>query len=82
MPLRQPLVIAHRGASAYLPEHTLAAYAMALDQGADCIEADVVATSDGQLIVRHDNQLDLTTDVAAHPEFADRRRTRRMQARV
>jgi len=81
MPLRQPLVIAHRGASAYLPEHTLAAYAMALDQGADCIEADVVATSDGQLIVRHDNQLDLTTDVAAHPEFADRRRTRRMQAR-
>lgn len=72
--LPRPLLIAHRGASAYLPEHTLAAYELALDQGADCIESDIVPTRDGQLIVRHDNRLDLTTDVADRPEFADRRR--------
>ncbi|MFC0709546.1 glycerophosphodiester phosphodiesterase [Azorhizophilus paspali] len=71
-----PLVIAHRGASGYLPEHTLAAYTLAVLQGADYVEPDLVMTTDGQLIARHDNQLELTTDVAARPEFADRRRTK------
>lgn len=73
-PRARPLVIAHRGASGYLPEHTLAAYAVAILQGADFIEPDLVATQDGHLVARHDNRLDLTTDVAAHPEFADRHR--------
>lgn len=73
---RPPIVIAHRGASGYLPEHTLAAYSVAMLQGADFIEPDLVMTRDGQLIARHDNVLDLTTDVALHPEFADRRTTR------
>lgn len=73
--MKRPLVIAHRGASAYLPEHTLAAYALAAFQGADFIEPDLVMTRDGHLIARHDNQLALTTDVSSHPEFADRRRT-------
>ena len=67
-----PLVIAHRGASGYAPEHTLAAYALAVLQGADYIEPDLVMTRDGQLIARHDNELGLTTDVAQRPEFADR----------
>ncbi len=70
-----PLVIAHRGASGYAPEHTLAAYALAVLQGADYIEPDLVMTRDGQLIARHDNELGLTTDVAQRPEFADRQRT-------
>ena len=69
-----PLIIAHRGASAYLPEHTLAAYQLALDQGADCLESDLVSSRDGHLVVRHDNLLNLTTDVVDRPEFADRRR--------
>lgn len=72
----KPLVIAHRGASGYLPEHTLAAYAVAILQGADYIEPDLVMTRDGHLIARHDNRLDLTTDVARRPEFADRRVTK------
>jgi glycerophosphoryl diester phosphodiesterase len=72
-----PVVIAHRGASGYLPEHTLAAYALAMHQGADYIEPDLVMTRDGKLIARHDNVLDLTTDVAARAEFTDRR-TRKM----
>ncbi len=70
------LVIAHRGASGYLPEHTLAAYAVAILQGADFIEPDLVMTKDGHLIARHDNVLDLTTDVAGRPEFAARRTTK------
>ena len=70
-----PLVIAHRGASGYVPEHTLAAYALAVLQGADYIEPDLVMTRDGQLVARHDNELGLTTDVAQHPEFASRKRT-------
>ncbi|TXF13773.1 glycerophosphodiester phosphodiesterase [Pelomicrobium methylotrophicum] len=72
----KPLVIAHRGASGYLPEHTLAAYAVAIFQGADFIEPDLVMTKDGHLIARHENVLDLTTDVASHPEFAGRRTTK------
>src|SRR5690606_28021931 len=70
-----PLIIAHRGASGYLPEHTLAAYAVAILQGADYVEPDLVMTRDGQLVARHDNQLGLTTDVAQRPEFASRKRT-------
>ncbi|HEY8554469.1 MAG TPA: glycerophosphodiester phosphodiesterase [Burkholderiales bacterium] len=69
-------MIAHRGASGYLPEHTLAAYSLAILQGADFIEPDLVMTRDGQLIARHDNRLDLTTDVALRPEYAARRTTK------
>jgi glycerophosphoryl diester phosphodiesterase len=76
LPRARPLVIAHRGASAYRPEHTLDAYRLAIQQGADYIEADLVVTRDGQLIARHENQLAWTTDVAEHPEFAARRRTK------
>lgn len=71
----KPLIIAHRGASGYVPEHTLAAYALAVLQGADYIEPDLVMSKDGQLIARHDNELGLTTDVAQRPEFANRQRT-------
>ena len=76
METNKPLVIAHRGASGYLPEHTLAAYSLAILQGADYIEPDLVMTRDGHLIARHDNQLDLTTDVAKHPEFVNYRSTK------
>ena len=71
-----PLLIAHRGASGYRPEHTLACYQLALDQGADYVEPDVVATADGELVVRHENEIGGTTDVASHPEFAARRTTK------
>lgn len=71
-----PLVIAHRGASGYRPEHTLASYRLAIEQGADFIEPDLVATRDGHLVARHEPVLDETTDVASHPEFADRKTTR------
>ena len=72
---RRPVVVGHRGAPAHRPEHTWSGYSLALDLGADLIEPDVVATRDGALVVRHENELSLTTDIAAHPEFADRRRT-------
>jgi glycerophosphoryl diester phosphodiesterase len=72
--VKKPLLIAHRGASGYLPEHTLPAYALAIAQGADYIEPDLVATRDGVLIARHENEIGGTTDVAQHPEFAQRRR--------
>jgi glycerophosphoryl diester phosphodiesterase len=65
-------VIAHRGASGPLPEHTLAAYNLALEQGADVIEPDLVSTRDGSLMVRHDRHLSRSTDVATRPEFATR----------
>ncbi len=68
------LVIAHRGASGYLPEHTLAAYSLAIDMGADFVEPDLVVTRDGVLVARHDRYLGTTTDVAEHPAFASRRR--------
>src|SRR5512147_170621 len=70
----RPIVIAHRGASGARPEHTLAAYRLAIEQGADFIEPDVVITRDGVLVVRHENELSLTTDVARRAEFAGRRR--------
>jgi glycerophosphoryl diester phosphodiesterase len=72
------LVIAHRGASGYLPEHTLAAYAKAIEMGADYIEPDVVATKDGVLIARHEPMLGATTDIAERGAFANRRRTRKV----
>lgn len=72
---RPPLLIAHRGASAERPEHTLASYALAIEQGADFIEPDLVVTRDGVLVCRHEPLLDETTDVASHPEFAARRKT-------
>jgi glycerophosphoryl diester phosphodiesterase len=75
-PQRRPIVIAHRGASGYRPEHTLASYELAIEQGADFIEPDVVSTRDGALVARHENEIGGTTDVAAHPEFADRRTTK------
>lgn len=78
---KAPLVIAHRGASGYAPEHTLAAYALAAFQGADYIEPDLVMTRDGHLVARHDNELGLTTDVAQRPEFADRKRTQSVDGR-
>ncbi|MFJ9388320.1 glycerophosphodiester phosphodiesterase [Nocardioides sp. NPDC101246] len=71
-----PLVFGHRGASGYRPEHTLAAYALAIEQGADFIEPDVVSTKDGVLVARHENEISGTTDVAAHPEFAGRKTTK------
>ena len=71
--LSAPIVIAHRGASGYRPEHTIAAYELAIEQGADVIEPDLVPTKDGALVARHENEISETTDVAAHPEFADRK---------
>ncbi|WP_409593660.1 glycerophosphodiester phosphodiesterase [Sphingobium sp. SA2] len=68
-----PLIIAHRGASGERPEHTLASYERAIDQGADYIEPDLVLTKDGVLVGRHENEIGGTTDVADHPEFADRK---------
>ncbi len=74
--MSQPIVIAHRGASGYAPEHTLASYFIAIEQGADYIEPDLVMTRDGVLVARHENEIGGTTDVAARSEFAGRRATR------
>jgi glycerophosphoryl diester phosphodiesterase len=71
-----PLVIGHRGASGYRPEHTLASYRLAIEMGADYIEPDLVSTKDHVLVARHENNIADTTDVAAHPEFAARRTTK------
>ncbi len=73
-----PLVIAHRGASGYLPEHTLAAYKKAIDMGADFIEPDLVVTKDGVLVARHEPNITGTTDVESRPEFATRKTTRKV----
>jgi glycerophosphoryl diester phosphodiesterase len=72
----EPLVIGHRGASGYRPEHTLAAYKLAIEMGADYIEPDLVSTQDGVLVARHENEIGATTNVESHPEFADRRETK------
>ncbi|CAN5832696.1 glycerophosphodiester phosphodiesterase [soil metagenome] len=72
----EPIVIGHRGASGHRPEHTLASYQFAIDAGADYIEPDLVSTSDGVLVVRHENEISGTTDIADHPEFADRQATK------
>jgi glycerophosphoryl diester phosphodiesterase len=73
---RRPIVIAHRGASAYRPEHTLAAYMLAIEQGGDFIEPDLVMTKDHVLVCRHENEISQTTNIADHPEFADRRKAK------
>ena len=76
----RPLVIAHRGASGYLPEHTLESYARAIDQGADYIEADLVVTKDGYLVARHENELSDTTDIALR--FPNRKTTKTIDGRM
>jgi glycerophosphoryl diester phosphodiesterase len=73
---RRPIVIGHRGASGYRPEHTLESYRLAIELGADYVEPDLVSTKDGVLVARHENEISGTTDVAAHPEFAARRTTK------
>jgi glycerophosphoryl diester phosphodiesterase len=79
--LADPLIIAHRGASGERPEHTRAAYERAIAQGADFIEPDLVISRDGVLIVRHENEIGETTDVATRPEFADRRTMKTVDGR-
>ncbi len=80
-PPSRPFVIAHRGASGYRPEHTLAAYELAIEMGADFIEPDLVITRDGVLIARHENDISGTTDVIDRPEFRSRRRTKWIDGR-
>ena len=77
-----PIVIAHRGASGYRPEHTLEAYRLAIAMGADYVEPDLVSTKDGVLVARHENEIGGTTDVADHPELADRRTTKVVDGRT
>ncbi|MEV5429203.1 glycerophosphodiester phosphodiesterase family protein [Streptomyces sp. NPDC052701] len=78
---RVPLVIGHRGAAGWRPEHTAASYAYAVQTGADWIEPDLVPTKDHVLVVRHENEISQTTDVARHPEFAGRRTTKEVDGR-
>src|SRR5688572_24352873 len=73
-----PIVIGHRGACGYRPEHSRAAYELAITLGADAIEPDIVATRDGVLVLRHENEISGTTDVATRPEFAGRRATKKV----
>jgi glycerophosphoryl diester phosphodiesterase len=75
----RPVVVGHRGAPAYRPEHTRESYELAIDLGADMIEPDLVVSRDGALVVRHEGALSLSTDVARRPEFADRRRPGRVK---
>ena len=75
------LVVGHRGAAGYRPEHTRASYELAARMGADYIEPDVVSTRDGVLVTRHENDISGTTDVEAHPEFAERRTTKTIDGR-
>ena len=77
-PAHDALVIGHRGASGHRPEHTLAAYRLAIRQCADFVEPDLVSTSDGVLVARHEPEIGGTTDVADHPEFADRHTTKQV----
>lgn len=72
-PRKRPLLIGHRGASGYVPEHTLTSYFMAIQQGADYAEPDLVMTKDGVLVARHENEIGGTTDVASRKEFARRK---------
>jgi glycerophosphoryl diester phosphodiesterase len=74
VPAERPLIIGHRGAPGYLPEHSRSSYARAISAGVDAIEPDVVPTRDGVLVVRHEHEIGSTTNVAAHTEFAERRR--------
>jgi glycerophosphoryl diester phosphodiesterase len=72
---QHPLVIGHRGSPGYLPDHTLQGYKLAIENGADYIEPDLVSTKDGVLIARHEPNVAATTDVSKHPEFANREKT-------
>ena len=74
--LHPPFVIGHRGAPGYRPEHTRASFDLAFALGADAVEPDLVCTRDGVLVIRHENEISATTDVAKHPEFSDRRTTK------
>lgn len=76
--LHPPFVIGHRGAPGYRPEHTRASFELAFALGADAVEPDLVSTRDGVLVIRHENEISGTTDVAQHPEFADRRTTKQI----
>lgn len=76
MPRSRPLVVGHRGAPGYRPEHSRSSYDLALAMGVDAVEPDIVVSRDGVLVVRHENEIGSTTDVAARPEFADRRTTK------
>jgi glycerophosphoryl diester phosphodiesterase len=76
-----PIVIAHRGASGERPEHTLAAYGLAIEQGADFVEPDLVLTKDGVLVCRHENEISGTTDIASRPEFAGRKTSKTIDGR-
>lgn len=76
VPRKSPLIIGHRGAPGYRPEHSRSSYELAFALGVDAVEPDIVATSDGVLVIRHENEISGTTDVADHPEFADRRTTK------
>ncbi len=78
----RPAVIAHRGASGLRPEHTLEAYRLGIEQGADFIEPDLVMTRDGVLVARHENEISGTTDVADRAEFADRHATKTVDGRL
>lgn len=71
-----PIILGHRGATGYRPEHTIASYKLAVEMGADFIEPDLVSTKDGVLVVRHEPNITETTDVANHPEFASRKTTK------
>lgn len=75
---RDFVVIGHRGASGYVPEHTIGSYALAITMGAQYIEPDIVITRDKQLVALHDNELSSTTDVAQHPEFTSRYKTQNL----
>ncbi len=77
-PANQPLVIGHRGSPGYLPDHTIEGYTKAIEMGVDFIEPDLVSTKDGVLVARHEPMLSGTTDVSERPEFADRKKTRKI----
>src|SRR3954470_5497035 len=74
----RPVIVGHRGAPAYRPEHTVASFELAIDLGAEFIEPDVVVSRDGALVVRHENELSHSTDIATRSEFADRRTTKEL----
>lgn len=78
----RPLVIGHRGACGYRPEHTLGSYELAARLGADYLEPDLVSTADGELVARHENEISGTTDVRDRPQFADRRTTKTIDGEV
>ncbi len=77
-----PIIIAHRGASGYRPEHTLESYKLGIEMGADFIEPDLVMTKDGVLIARHENEISTTTNVADHPLFASRKTTKTIEEKT